>query len=91
MSDVVLFRVLESRRTRIETIGDVLGWGVRFPSGLCYVDWNRRAFPEDDRLEGPHVSQYATLDDVEQGTGGHVERLFTWRIDVSASEGDGDE
>jgi len=40
--DVLLFRVLfNDDRTRIDTNHDVMGWGVRFPAGWCYVDWNR--------------------------------------------------
>lgn len=59
-------------RTRIDVDGDVLGWGVEFPSGECYVDWNREAFDEEDRLDHPHVSKYGSIRDVEQGTGGKV-------------------
>jgi hypothetical protein len=59
-------------RTRIDVDGDVLGWGVEFPSGWCVVDWNRDAFPEDDRLDHSHLSQYGSIRDVEQGTGGKV-------------------
>lgn len=74
MSDeFAVFRVdRDNERTRIETDGDRLGWGVRFPSGQCYVAWNLEAFPAEDRLDHPHVSQYGSLDDVEQGTGGEV-------------------
>lgn len=69
-----LFRVMfDEERTRVETDHDVMGWGVQFPSGLCYVDWNRQAYPPEDRLDHPHVSQYGSLDDVEQGTAGTVE------------------
>lgn len=67
-----LFRVLPSDRTRIDTDDGVLGWGVEFPSGLCVVDWNRMVFDEADRLDHPHLSQYGSLADVEQGTGGDV-------------------
>ena len=68
----VVFRVFRSDDTRIDVDGDVLGWGVQFPSGLCVVDWNRMVFDESDRLEHPHLSQYGCLADVEQGTGGEV-------------------
>jgi len=67
------FRVFRDEdRTRIDVDGDVLGWGVEFPSGECYVEWNLEAFPEDDRLDHDHVSIYGSRDDVEQGTGGNV-------------------
>ena len=73
MSSFQTFRVCrDSDRTRIDVDDDLLGWGVRFPSGTCYVEWNRDAFPEDDRLDHDHVSQYGSLADVEQGTGGIV-------------------
>ena len=67
-----IFRVFRADETRIDVNGDVLGWGVEFPSGLCVVDWNRMVFDESDRLDHPHLSQYGSLDDVEQGTGGEV-------------------
>jgi len=68
----VVFRVFRSDDTRIDVDGDVLGWGVQFPSGECYVDWNRQVFPPEDRLDHPHVSKYGSMGDVEQGTGGKV-------------------
>jgi len=67
-----VFRVFRSEDTRIDVDGEVLGWGVQFPSGECYVDWNRLIFDESDRLDYPHVSKYGSLPDVEQGTGGEV-------------------
>lgn len=69
-----LFRVLFNEdRTRIETRHDVMGWGVQFPSGQCFVDWNREAYDPGDRLDHRHVSIYGSFPDVEQGTGGDVE------------------
>lgn len=67
-----LYRVVRTESTRIDVDGDVLGWGVEFPSGLCVTDWNRSIFPPDDRLDSPHLSQYGSLADVEQGSGGEV-------------------
>lgn len=72
MSFTAFYVFRDEDRTRIDVDGDVLGWGVEFPSGECYVDWNRDAFPEDDRLDHPHVSKYGSIADVEQGTGGKV-------------------
>jgi hypothetical protein len=70
------FRVFrDSERTRIDVDEDLLGWGVEFPEGGVFVAWNRDAFPEENRLEHPHVSQYGSIADVEQGTGGLVEDL----------------
>lgn len=78
MGDVVsliVFQVLfDPDRTRIDIgEGAVMGWGVQFPSGDCIVDWNREAYPEEDRLDHAHLSFYGSIDDVEQGTGGIVE------------------
>ena len=67
-----LFRVYRTDETRLDTDGDVLGWGVQFPSGHCYIDWHLEIFPEEDRLDAAHVSQYGTLADVAQGSGGEV-------------------
>lgn len=80
---IEVFRVLrDSDRTRVETNGDVLGWGVRFPCGRCYVDWNRKAYPEGDRLDHPHISEYGSIPDVEQGTGGEYETIHRWEVRV---------
>jgi hypothetical protein len=74
MNNLRIFRVVrKDDRTRIETLGKVLGWGVEFPRAGCFVDWNLDAFPEEDRLDDAHVSQYGSFSDVEQGTGGEVE------------------
>lgn len=62
----------DPERTRVDGVDDLLGWGVQFPSGTCYVEWNRGAFPPDDRLSHDHVSRYGSLSDVEQGTGGMI-------------------
>lgn len=56
--------------------GDVLGWGVRFPSGLCYVDWNRQRFPEHQRFEEPHISMYGSLSDCQQAVSGILETIY---------------
>jgi hypothetical protein len=80
MAFLVFYVFRDEDRTRIDVDDDVLGWGVEFPSGECYVDWNRDAFPEEDRLDHPHVSKYGSRDDVEQGTGGNVvieERIWS--------------
>lgn len=66
------FRVLRTDATRIKTDGALLGWGVEFPCGTCVVDWNRQAFPPEDQLDHPHLSQYGSFADVEQGTGGKI-------------------
>lgn len=83
MSDELrTFRVVrDEERTRVDTDGEVLGWGVEFPSGACHVDWNREAYPPEDRLEHPHISQYGSFADVEQGTGGTVEPLVAWEVE----------
>lgn len=59
-------------RTRVQNTDDILGWGIKFPSGRCYVEWNRSAFPEPNRLDNNHISVYGSFTDVEQGTGGKI-------------------
>lgn len=71
------FRVYRTDETRIETGGELLGWGAAFPTGECAVMWNREAFEPDDRLDHEHMSLYGSIADVEQGTGGSVEMLDT--------------
>lgn len=80
-----LFRVVrDEERTRVDTVDDVLGWGIEFPCGACHVDWNRDAYPEENRLDYPHISQYGSFDDVEQGTGGTIQMLRTITVDGGA-------
>ncbi|MWG36945.1 hypothetical protein [Halomarina oriensis] len=79
--ELLLFRVLRDEdRTRVETRDDVMGWGVQFPTGQCYVDWYREAYAPEDRLDNPHVSIYGSLSDVEQGTGGTVQPLAVHEV-----------
>jgi len=84
MSDsLTVFRVVrDDDRTRVDTNGRVLGWGVEFPSGACHVDWNRGAYPPKDRLDHPHISQYGSFTDVEQGTGGTVEVISSHNMEA---------
>lgn len=80
-STLRLFTVYRNEnRTRVDTDGDVLGWGVEFPSGACHVDWNLEAYPPEDRLDHAHISQYGSIADVEQGTGGTVDLEHEWVV-----------
>lgn len=88
MAEVTVFRVDRSENTRIEGVGEVMGWGVEFPCGRCHVDWNLDAYPPDDRLGGPHISLYESFEDVEQGTGGTVEVVE--RIEMADGGWDGE-
>lgn len=86
---MTLFRVWRDEdRTRIDTDHDIMGWGIKFPSGWCYVDWNRQAYPPGDRLDHPHVSIYGSFQDVEQGTGGNVEITFKKTVSRTIPESD---
>jgi len=65
------FRVLADPEDDTDYNDDVLGVGVSFPEAGVYVDWHREAFP--DQLEEPHVSEYGTIEDLEQATGNVIE------------------
>lgn len=80
-AQVRLFKVKrDEERTRVDVEDDLLGAGIQFPSGECYVWWNRDAYPEEDRLDHPHVSQYGSFADVEQGTGGSIQDCVRWEV-----------
>ena len=53
--------------------GDTVAAGALMSSGQVVVEWNREAFPEDERTEGPTLSIYRDVDDAEEATGGTVE------------------
>lgn len=57
--------------------GTVLGIGADFPNAGVYVDWNNDAWPEEEQLDEPHVSDYGTVEDLEQATGGVVNVVET--------------
>jgi len=82
MSEMKVFRVdRDEDRTRVDTDGDTLGWGMQYPSGMCMVDWNREAYPQEDRLQHPHISQYGSFADVEQGTGGSITVIDSYEVE----------
>lgn len=56
---------------------DLLGVGIDFPNAGVYVDWNQDAWPADDQLDHPHVSDYGSIDDLEQATGNVIEPVGT--------------
>lgn len=69
-------------------IGELMGYGIEFPSGQVAVDWNLRAFPPEDRLENPHLSLYGSVEDMKQATGGTIRTVFDDADgDVPASRG----
>lgn len=69
---VAVFRLDRGEGSDMGGAGDIIGWGARFPSGLCIIDWNLEAFPESERLDNSHTSRYGSFADIEQATKGHV-------------------
>jgi hypothetical protein len=69
MKRLTVFTVRRQTNGRLGEEGDIIGWGVRFPSGGCYIDWNQEAFPADQRLDHAHISVYGSLGDVKQASG----------------------
>jgi hypothetical protein len=57
--------------------GALLGIGTDMPNAGVYVDWNIDAWPDDEQLAEPHISDYGTVEDLEQATGGSVEVVET--------------
>lgn len=52
--------------------GKVVGYGSEFPNGRCYIQWERTAWPENERLDGCHFSDYDSMEDVETATNAEV-------------------
>jgi len=70
--------------------GALLGIGADMPNAGVYVDWNIGAWPDDEQLSEPHVSDYGTVEDLEQATGGSVDVVETVGSGATgASMGDG--
>lgn len=46
--------------------------GTKLPSGLFVVEWLRESFPEGEQTNDPVVSQYQSIADAQQATGGEL-------------------
>lgn len=85
---VDVFQVTQPEDSDLELDGDCMGIGIDFPNAGVYVDWHIDAWPDDEQLEDPHVSDYGTVEDLEQATEGVVDVLktVTPRDDATASD-----
>ncbi|GGO03537.1 hypothetical protein [Haloarcula pellucida] len=86
---VDVFRIVQSEDSEMDLDGDLMGIGVDFPNAGVYVDWRIDAWPDDEQLDEPHVSDYGTIDDLEQATGGVVEPLTTVDAEATGSDLEG--
>lgn len=68
-------QILKITATDGELDGKVVGLGVDFPNSGVYVDWLNEQWPEDQQLDGPHVSDYDTVADLKQATDNKVEMV----------------
>lgn len=62
----------------IQVIDDemgVVGIGAVMPNAGVYVDWLNDAWPDDEQLDNPHVSDYGSVADLEQATDNKVEMV----------------
>jgi len=50
----------------------VVAVGVQMPSNTIIIEWNRKAFDSDERAAHPVKSEYRSVADAEQATGGTV-------------------
>lgn len=81
---VDVFRIMQAEDSDMDLDGDLMGAGVDFPNSGAYVDWNIGAWPDDEQLDEPHVSDYGSIEDLEQATGGVVEHLETIEAAIDA-------
>jgi hypothetical protein len=58
-----LSRFLVRGKTGTGRTDAVKAYGVRLPSGNVLIEWRRDAWPESNRLNGPHQSLYDSLAD----------------------------
>lgn len=84
--DATLFELVATEEQEEFETGARLGIGVEFPNSGVYVDWNIDAWPEEDRLDGPHVSDYATREDAQKVAQGELRELSASEL----AEGDTD-
>lgn len=57
----------------VDEDGDVKADAAIFDGGPIVVKWRRHYFDEGDRTDHIVTSQYATVEDAEQGTSGTLE------------------
>lgn len=86
--DADVFQIVATEDDDQDLSSDLMGIGVDFPNAGVYVDWNIDAWPDDEQLEEAHVSDYGTLADLEQATGGVVEPLATVGAHATATGDD---
>jgi len=73
--EATLFELVATEEQEEFTTGERLGIGIEFPESGVYVDWNISAWPEEEQLDGPHVSEYATINDAQTVAQGQVRQL----------------
>lgn len=72
-----VFRIVQDGDDGPVKNGALLGIGADMPNAGVYVDWNIAAWPEGEQLSEPHVSDYGSLEDLEQVASGPVEVIET--------------
>jgi len=82
-----VFRIVQDEDGDMDLKGDLMGVGVDFPNAGVYVDWRIDAWPDDEQLNEPHVSDYGSIDDLEQATGDVVEHLETVEAVTAGDDG----
>lgn len=65
--------------------GALLALGADMPNAGVYVDWNIDAWPDDEQLKEAHVSDYGSIEDLEQVASGPVEVIETVTPNFSQS------
>jgi len=83
-----VYRITQPGTEGPATAGALLGLAVDLPNAGVIVDWNIDAWPDDEQLSGPHVSDYDTLEDLRQVTAGELDLLKTVGAATAASADD---
>lgn len=78
-----MFQVVAPEDDQERYADRVLGIGVDFPNSGVYVDWRNSVFP--DELEHPHVSEYGSINDLEDATGNTAEPLENINIAAASA------
>jgi hypothetical protein len=86
---VDVFEIVQEGEEGPVADGALLGVGADMPNAGVYVDWNIDAWPDDEQLAEPHVSDYGSIEDLEQATGGTVRVIETVAPAGGGDEGSG--
>lgn len=71
-AEILVFELVATDDTAHAPAGREIAFGAVLPSGTTMIEWDQTVFDEDARINGNHISQYESFDDVGIATSGEI-------------------